>query len=243
MIVTVIKRSIGEGIMTKTKVRVLIVSCKMLTKMGLSNLLRHEKWIDVVKEVDDLKSINIWIKKGNPNIVLICQPLMQKIGLDLILKIIKERTNTKLIVFDSDFSLHDELMLIKRGVHGVVSSNSNPDVLVKAVKKVYSGEYWVRREVCTEILNLDLNVISSKGINADAPHLTKREWEVLSLLASGYSNQKIASNLFISEATVKSHINHIYKKLNVHDRVEAALIAQQQNLCSTLNNPDKTNQM
>jgi len=118
--------------------------------------------------------------------------------------------------------------LIKAGARGYVSTESaSTENLISAIKAVARGEFWLDRKITAELLDQGLKEDSVNGSRAKNPGdvLSSREKEVLAHLSKGYSNKEIAAALFISDKTVKCHINNIFKKLKINRRIEALLFA------------------
>jgi DNA-binding NarL/FixJ family response regulator len=106
--------------------------------------------------------------------------------------------------------------LLTRGVFGILSPDADSSVLRKAVKVVYDGELWLDRKLIKDVLYTMTHV--DRRID-----LTKKEKEIVSLICHGYRNKEIAQKLAITEQTVKSHCNRIFKKVGVSDRLQLAL--------------------
>ena len=122
-----------------------------------------------------------------------------------------------------------ELNVIKLGARGFLSSKAPLKTLIKAIKSSYTGEIWASRQFTSKMID-DLEDRKSLGgthllVQEKAGPLTKQETRVLMLIASGFKNAEIAEKLFISEKTVKTHINRIFNKIKVKNRLQAALWA------------------
>jgi DNA-binding NarL/FixJ family response regulator len=122
------------------------------------------------------------------------------------------------------------MMMLRKGISGIVSNNMVHGSLCEVIRKVYSGDIWIRREILNAIVESDLHLNVPKDSNEENQQLTKREKEILTLIGKGCSNPKIAQRLFISETTVKTHISHVYKKMNIHTRLEAIIHAKKSTL-------------
>jgi len=107
--------------------------------------------------------------------------------------------------------------LVAMGVHGILSKETHLDVVKKAIKVIYVGELWLDRRLIKNILSYVNSVAKRKII------LTEKEREIIELICSGYRNKEIAQRLEITEQTVKSHCNKIFKKIGVTDRVQLVL--------------------
>jgi DNA-binding NarL/FixJ family response regulator len=118
---------------------------------------------------------------------------------------------------DDDYQLH----AIRQGARGFVSADCPPEVFEKALTCASRGEFWIGHRLATRIIGKFLQREAEK--QDQQPKLSKREQEILALLAKGYRNKEIASILDVSENTVRAHATSLYKKINVNSRVEAAL--------------------
>ena len=117
-----------------------------------------------------------------------------------------------------------ELNVIKMGAKGFLCAKDSLKTLIQAIKSCYNGEIWATRRSTNIIIdNLQGKIITRKKDEVEI--LTPQEKKVLILLASGFKNAEIAQKLFISEKTVKTHINKIFKKIKVTNRLQAALWA------------------
>lgn len=182
---------------------------------GIKKLFEKEKIIDVIgifNEAVDLKEII----KINPDIVLldfdIFTNLPEDCAIDISIKI--------LLIGDKRlYSVSDERLadLISKGVVGILPPGADSDLLKKAIKAVSSGELWLDRKTMGNILSS--NNLSKRG----EVKLSGSEKEVVSLICQGYRNKEIAQKLSITEQTVKSHCNRIYKKVGVSDRLQLAV--------------------
>lgn len=122
-----------------------------------------------------------------------------------------------------------EFNIIKCGARGFLSSTAPLEILIKAVRMCYAGEIWASRKFAGRIMdNLgeeQLFAGARKSRQEIPGRLTRQELKVIMLIASGFRNAEIGKKLFISESTVKTHINRIFKKINAKNRLQAALWA------------------
>jgi DNA-binding CsgD family transcriptional regulator len=116
-----------------------------------------------------------------------------------------------------------EKKALRKGIRGFFYKQDPPELLLKGVGAMFNEELWVSREIMTKTIleNRDKDIITRK----DQTTLTPREIEILSFIAAGAKNEHIADELFISPNTVKTHIYNIFKKINVPNRLQAALWA------------------
>jgi two-component system response regulator NreC len=129
--------------------------------------------------------------------------------------------NTRILVLTERAGEDYQLQAIRRGAHGFISVYCPPEIFEKALRCVTRGEFWIGHGLATKIIGKFLQ--REAGNPDNQPELSRREQEILALLAEGYRNKEIASVLGVSENTIRAHATSLYKKINVSSRVEAAL--------------------
>ena len=195
------------------KIRIAIGCHSYLLAEGIRKLLKSEESIDIVGIFDEVADI-AEIMKVDPDIVLVDFKIFRKIP--------ESSFNNKvkfLLISDCSWTMEHERQipeLILKGVFGILSTDADSGVLKEALRVVHAGELWLDSKIIRNIL------CRKNRIERDAD-LTKKEKEVVSLICHGYRNKEIAQKLDISEQTVKSHCNRIYKKVGVTDRLQLAL--------------------
>ncbi len=182
---------------------------------GLKKLLEGDKELAVVgifNEGVDLKGI----KKIDPDVILLDSNIFNDLPQDFanktsikILLITEKKLNTEI-----DHRLAD---LISRGVVGILPPTSDSFLLKKAIRVVFSGELWLDRKTMSHFLS------KRSDLKKEKFPLTHAEKEIASLICQGYRNKEIAQKRNISEQTVKSHCNRIFKKIGVSDRLQLAV--------------------
>ncbi len=115
---------------------------------------------------------------------------------------------------------------IRLGAAGIFYQDESPSRLIKGIQSIFAGELWFSREALMTCLSSMRNPKTST-VESKSRHLTNREREILVLLARGATNDEIASRLFVSHHTVKTHIYNIFKKIDVSNRLQAANWAQE----------------
>jgi len=127
-------------------------------------------------------------------------------------------------VFNLIRGLRIEEELVRRGIRGIFYANDPPDHLQKGVLRLLEGEIWISREILSRFIP-DTTEARKLSVNEKSV-LSKREIEILNLIEQGARNPEISEKLYISRHTVKTHLYNIYKKINVTNRLEAALWAK-----------------
>lgn len=193
----------------------LLIGCRMnLLAEGVKKLLEGNKEIRVVGTADSMDKL-VERLKSSPDVVLADQCLCKDL-----FRIVKGKMTSKILCINGQPLPGDPPTCLKnmlsRGLAGVLSSDSDVRLLKKAIKSVHHGDLWIDH-------NTIKNTIFSK--NNTTINITSKESEILNYICEGLSNKEIAQKLFISEQTVKTHCNHIYKKFGVKNRVKLALRA------------------
>lgn len=210
-------------------VKVLVADNHKMVREGLRQLLELEEDIEVVGEAGDgYECLNL-ANKENPDIVLLDLNMPNLDGLQ-VLKIMKQQKMISKIIILTIHNEVDYLMnAIDAGCDGYILKDSDFDTLKNAIHYVNAGDKYIEPTLMT-MLNSSL---AERDVMKDKIHdLTKRELEVLKMVASGAFNKEIGSSLNISERTVKNHVSNIFKKIGVSDRTQAAVFAIKNNIIS-----------
>ena len=214
------------------QIRVVIADDHMLLREMLCQILRQETGIEVVGEAGNgLQAINV-ISDLKPDIVLLDIIMPEMDGIK-VLPVIREKSpKTKALMLTV---AKDEAMILKAlkaGAKGYLSKDVSISDLIKAIQAVHQGELWVERKLMARFFEgeaiADPKYEDLPGKTKEG--LTQREQEVLRLLTKGSTNKELAKALFISEKTIKSHLNSIFRKLKVSRRLQAILYAIKRDL-------------
>ncbi|QSZ27900.1 response regulator transcription factor [Aceticella autotrophica] len=196
-------------------INILIADDHALIRQGLKKLIEMEKDMKVVAEVSNGEEAYKIARELMPDIILMDINMPRSNGIKAAKMLKEENSNTK-IIFLTIYDDREYLIeAFKIGVEGYVLKDADSDELIKAIRIVKNGGIYIQPSL--------LNVIKNVEKNDFKKDLTKREFEILSLIAKGYTNKDIAENLYLSEKTVKNHVYNIFKKLDVKDRTQAAI--------------------
>ena len=198
------------------KIRIVIGCHSYLLGEGIKKLLKDDEDVEIIGIFDEGADIEE-ILKLEPDLALVDHKIFRTFPESSLNNRVKF-----LLIGDSSWTPESEQKipdLILKGVYGILSSDADSVILKEAIRVAHSGELWLDRKIIKNIL-CHINH-EEKSIN-----LTKREREIVSLICLGYRNKEIAQKLEISEQTVKSHCNRIYKKVGVTDRLQLALYTQ-----------------
>jgi len=209
--------------------KVIICDDQAIVREGLEMLLKLEPDIDVVGSAEDGAAAVEMVAKETPNLVLmdLKMPIMN--GVEATRQILTKYPEVKVLVlttYDDDEWVFDA---IQAGASGYLLKDTPRDEVVKAIRGTVTGKTYVDPSVARKILD-QVSSHQTQPATLITSKLTKREIEVLRLLAKGLNNVDISDRLFLSEGTVRNHVSAILAKLGVSDRTQAAVIAIQHGL-------------
>lgn len=210
-------------------VEVIIADDHSMVREGLKQLLELDGDIVVIGETSDGVECLDLLEKKLPQALLLDINMPNMNGLEVLEKIKEKKLDTKVIILTVHNEVEYLLKAVEIGIDGYMLKDSNSDELKKAIYSVIDGESYIQPNL--------IPILNSKMIERDVEKeklalLTKRELEVLKLMAVGSYNKEIGEKLNISERTVKNHISSIFKKIDVSDRTQAAIFAIRNNLIS-----------
>ena len=207
-------------------IRLVIVDDHALFRAGLVGLLEEMREFEVVGEAGNGKEALNIISSTTPDLILldVNMPIMN--GVETVAAIKDMRNAPRIIMLTISKHEDDLFGAINAGADGYLLKNAEPDELRKAIMQVNEGKSVLSPEVTRPLLKA---VANSQGMVMDGG-LSKRELEVLELLAQGRTTTQIATDLFVSENTVKTHVRHILGKMEASNRAEAVSKATQMGL-------------
>ncbi|MBO0923746.1 response regulator transcription factor [Cellulomonas sp. zg-ZUI199] len=218
-------------------IRVLLVDDQALIRMGFRMLIDSSDDLEVVGEAQDGQSAIEQVTALRPDVVLMDVRMPGVDGIAATERIVAAHPDTRVLVLTT-FDLDEyAFAALRAGASGFLLKDAAPAELATAVRTVASGEAVVSARITRRMLELFAGHLPAGAAAADpeAPHprladLTPREVEVLREVSDGLSNAEIAERLFLSEATVKTHVGRILAKLGVRDRVQAVVVAYETGL-------------
>jgi DNA-binding NarL/FixJ family response regulator len=207
-------------------IKTIIVDDHPVVRFGVKQMLSATDNIEVVAEMEDVDDLIRILEETDAEIVLLDLELERTHGIDA-LKLVREKApDVKVIIYTS----HDEedriVQAAELGVDGYLLKGCGQRELVNAIESVSSGGIALESTVAGKLMQ-HMNRRSSASEAANTVRFSKRESQVLKLLASGKTNRDIGETLFISESTVKFHVHAILNKLDASNRTEAVSIAAQ----------------
>lgn len=208
-------------------INVMIADDHSMVREGIKALLELDGDIKVIEEAVDGNDCLDKLKKTKPDVLLLDINMPNLNGIEVLKNIRSHKMNVKVLVLTVHNEVEYLMKAIDIGVEGYILKDSESSELKNAIYEICKGESYIQPNL---IPLLNAKKIE-KSEDSDKIHeLTKRELEVLTLLAVGMYNKEIAEKLDISERTVKNHISNLFKKIGVTDRTQAAVFAIRNNL-------------
>ena len=202
-------------------ITVLLADDQSLLRMGFRLVLEAEDDIEVIGEASDGATAITMVGALHPDVVLMDVRMPGMNGIEATREIVRAYPATRVLIlttFDRDAEI---LGAIEAGAAGYLLKDIDPEVIIDGIQRAAAGDMVLAPDLASRVL---------RGMRNPLPRLTAREIDVLKLLATGSTNKEISRALFVTEATVKSHLVHIFTKLGVDSRSRAIHVAQETGL-------------
>lgn len=204
-------------------IRVMLIDDHEMVRLGLKSYLNLQQDVEVIAEAGDGEEGLTKALEVKPDVVVMDLVMPKMTGVEATLALLKEWPQAQILILTSYLDNEKIYPVLEAGARGYMLKTSSADEILSAIRKVARGEYAIETEV-------EKKVEHHKRYPDLHEDLTAREREILTLLAKGYDNQRIADESFISLKTVKTHVSNILSKLAVSDRTQAVVYAFQHGL-------------
>lgn len=209
------------------KTKVMIADDHSLIREGIKQLLEFDGSIEVISEASNGVECLEKLEVLSPDVLLLDINMPHMNGIDVLKQLKEIKSDVKVLILTVHNELEYLLKAIDIGVDGYILKDSESSELKKAIDIICKGENYIQPSLIPALNNQ----LANRDVDKDKIDLlTNREYEVLIQVANGMSNKEIATNLNISERTVKNHISNIFKKIDVSDRTQAAVFAIKNNI-------------
>ena len=212
-------------------VRIVIADDHPIFRDGLKRLLEAEPTFKVIGEAcDGVEAVGL-VRQLRPEILLLDLAMPRRPGLEALRELNAQAVSARVILLTAAAEKEQIVEALQLGARGVVLKDSATQILLKSIRAVMNGEYWVGRESVSNLVQYLRSLMDAPKPSGPKRYgLTPRELEIVSAVVAGYANKEIAQHFKISEDTVKHHLSNIFDKIGVSTRLELALFAVNQSL-------------
>jgi DNA-binding NarL/FixJ family response regulator len=211
-----------------------LVDDHTLFRDGLRTILQMEDDLEVIADVESAEDIVELVWQLKPDLLLLDIRMPTGNGLEAVPAVVRISPDTRVLVLTACDEQEEHVRALMLGAKGVVLKDSARNTLIEAIRTVCRGGFWIdprmRRTVADEVAQSGTSGGSTRRGHTG---LTDRELEIVRLVASGQKNKEVSAALTISERTVKTHLQNIFQKLGVRDRVALVMYALQHGLTQT----------
>jgi len=205
-------------------VRILIADDHPIFRDGLRRLLDSEPEFQVIGQASNgVEAVNL-ARQMKPDILLLDLAMPLLTGLNALRELAKVASPVHTILLTAAIDKPEIIEALQLGARGIVLKDSATELLLKSIRTVMAGQYWVGRESVSDLVKFLRQPLPPTGRSKNFG-LTKRELQVVAAIVEGYSNKEIAQKFSLSEDTVKHHLTNIFNKAGVSNRLELALFA------------------
>ena len=222
-------------------IRVAIADDQELVRMGFRMVLEAQPDVELVGEASDGAAAVALAQRVRPDVMLMDVRMPGTDGIAATAAITESVPETRVLVLTT-FDL-DEYAFggLRAGASGFLLKDAKPDDLLAAIRSIAAGDAAISPRVTRRMLELFGGSLPGDGVQTDAvAPLTPREREILIAIGAGLSNTEIASSLFLTESTVKTHVGRVLAKLGLRDRVHAVIFAYEHGLARGIQGPGST---
>ena len=217
----------------QSPIRIVVADGHPLFTLGVRALLAREPGFEVIGDADDGEDALAVLQKHRPDVLLLDLALSGINGLEVLRRMVAMDLPTRTVIVTAAIDRADMRTALMRGAQGVLLKHLASDLLVKCVRQVMAGEYWIGRDCVGDLID----AIRNPAAREESSVLSQRERDIVSAVIKGASNKDIAWQLGLGEQTVKNHLRRIFAKLRVANRVELAVRAMEHQLTDSAEKP------
>lgn len=207
-------------------IKVAIVEGNALMREGLKRVLAAESDLLVVGEAEDDDEVAHIVERTRPDVLLLDLETPKQKTVNILLELKLKSAATRVLILSRVPDPETILDTAKAGASGFCLKSALPSTLIQAIRRIHRGEIWVDRQLdCAETfveIVRQTRVDDADRSESETSVLSKRELEILTLVAKGLTNAEISKKLFVSPQTIKQHLHHVFQKLNISNRTQAA---------------------
>jgi two-component system nitrate/nitrite response regulator NarL len=215
----------GEILDTPVKpgtIRIILADSQAIYRVGIRKIFALEDDIRVVAQADSLENLRAALERQPADVVLIEGGLLTGVP-NAIPDVLRIAPDVKLIVQAIGSDESQTVDLYRRGVRGIISRSISPDLLVRCVRRIATGETWIDNQAVNWVIDAYRAQAAALVSPRTQPRLSPKETAIITCITQGKRNKEIAFQLGTTEQVIKNYLRKIYDKLGVSDRLELAL--------------------
>jgi two-component system, NarL family, nitrate/nitrite response regulator NarL len=207
--------------------RILIADRQMMFREALKQLLESEQDFEVIGETDDGELLPGLAADMKPDVLLMDLKLRKIMGTDALQEITASQPDVRPIVLTDEIAQSEIIQALLWGARGVVRKDSPSHLLIKSIRMVHAGQYWMSRDESAELVRTlrSLTALVEQSTQLQTRNLSGQQQKIVEAIVAGCSNREIAKELSVSERTVKYHLTHIFNTFGVSGRMELARLS------------------
>jgi DNA-binding NarL/FixJ family response regulator len=203
-------------------IRIILADSQAVYRVGVRKIFALEDDIRVIAQVENLRGLHSAIERFPTDMILVEWNLIAG-SIDTVAELVGRVPQLKIIVHSAENDESSTVELFRCGVRGIITRSVSPDMLVKCVRKIAAGETWIDNQSINRIIEAYRSHATSPTSPHKRPHLTPKEFAIITCITQGKRNKEIAYELGTTEQVIKNYLRKIYDKLGVSDRLELAL--------------------
>jgi DNA-binding NarL/FixJ family response regulator len=211
----------------------ILADSEAIFRFGLRRLLETENGIEVVAEPETLQQTLEAATQFQDGVMLF-DTRLSLAPVAALSEVLKHSPNMKVVMLTAQASEEDTVAFLRRGAAGIADRNIRPELLIRCVRKVWTGELWLSNEGINWLLRAYADQSTRPAPAATRVRLNEKEMLIISGVARGMKNREIALEIGTTEQVVKNYLRKIYDKLGIGDRLELALYCVQHHLLENL---------
>lgn len=209
------------------RIRVLLADDHRIVLGGLLEVFRLEDDLEVVATCTDGATALDQIVRLQPDVAVVDVSMPGLDGISIAREIRRREIPTRIVILTAVIDDDQAVEIFRIGVEGVVLKEMPPHLLLECVRSVHQGKRWIEKE---SLSRAAARILHREDAQQSGSPLTRREVEILRMVADGLRSREIADKLFVSEGTIKFHLHNVYEKLGVRGRVEVINEARRRHL-------------
>jgi DNA-binding NarL/FixJ family response regulator len=216
------ERDVSDSVVGAAAIRIILADSQAIYRVGIRKVFALEDDIRVVAQAESVENLHAAVQRYPSDVVLLEGDML--IGTaNAIPELLRLAPEIKIIVQTSHTDEVHTVEYYRRGVRGIISRGISPDMLVKCVRKIASGETWIDNQSVNRVIEAYRSQAAALVTPRSQPKLSPKEMSIITCITQGKRNKEIAYQLGTTDQVIKNYLRKIYDKLGVSDRLELAL--------------------